>query len=124
MEKLKYIITLASSVLPLVIAMLTFIIKFIRTAKMKKSLEKTLQLTQTLQTFIVDAEKFINYNGEEKKEYVMTRANQFAIEHSMKFDGDSISALIDRIVNVTKQVNARPQDTASSAENRLYSASI
>lgn len=67
MEKLKYIITLASSVLPLVIAMLTFIIKFIRTAKMKKSLEKTLQLTQTLQTFIVDAEKFINYNGEEKK---------------------------------------------------------
>ena len=120
MEKLKYIITLASSVLPLVIAMLTFIIKFIRTAKMKKSLE----LTQTLQTFIVDAEKFINYNGEEKKEYVMTRANQFAIEHSMKFDGDSISALIDRIVNVTKQVNARPQDTASSAENRLYSASI
>lgn len=122
MEKLEYIITLASSVLPLIIAMLTFIIKFVRTAKIKKALEKTLQLSETLQTFIVDAEKFKNYSGEEKKEYVMTKANQFAIEHSMKFDGDSVSALIDQIVNVTKQVNARPQDAASSAETRLYNA--
>ena len=72
------ILTLIGSMLPLLIAFLTFLVKFIKNEKAKKILNCTLELSKAIQPLIVEAEKFTHFSGEEKKQYVLTKANQFA----------------------------------------------
>lgn len=56
------------------------------------------------------AEEFTNYTGEEKKNYVMTLANQYAIENNIKFNSDKVSNFIEEVVTLSKEVNARDKD--------------
>ena len=70
-------------------------------------LEKAEEVTKNIIPFIVEAEKFINYTGIEKKNYVMTRLNQYAIANDIKFDQEEISNKIEELVELTKQVNKK-----------------
>lgn len=110
MNVIQQVVTVLSAALPFVTGFVTFLIKFIKNEKVKKALQQTVKITEALQPLIVNAEQFSHYTGQEKKEYVLTRANQFAIENNLQFDREKISDLIDGLVETTKKVNARNKD--------------
>jgi hypothetical protein len=102
-------------------AILSFIIMVISTIfsvildYKKKQTEKMSIIKDTLSSniegLVIEAEKFLNYSGEEKKNYVLTRAKQYLNSvKCTKISDSSISEIIERFVNITKQVNQREKD--------------
>ena len=110
METFKLILSIAAGALPFIITPLTYMIKFIKNKNAKKVLNGVLSVTEQLQPLIIRAEKFTHYSGEEKKQYVLTRVRQFAMENNLPFDEIAISREIDELVTTTKRVNAREKD--------------
>ena len=58
-------------------------------------------------SLIIDAEAFVNYSGAEKKEYVLTKANRFAIENKIPFNETELSDKIEELIILSKEVNKR-----------------
>lgn len=110
METIYQIITIVSVAVPLLITALTFILKFIGTAKSKKLAENIQKIGDAVIPFIKKAEEFTHYTGLEKKEFVMTQATKFAVENGIKFNAEDISNKIEELVKLTKEVNGRPKD--------------
>ena len=110
MEQIEVIVSIAGTALGLLVTAATFLIKFIRSAKGKRAAEQVIKIGEALTPYIEQAEKFMNYTGAEKKEYVLTKANQFAIEKGIDFNATEVSAKIEELVALTKQVNKRDKD--------------
>ncbi len=107
MEQLELILSLAGTALGLLVTAMTFIVKFCKSAKAKKIAEQTIEIANAVLPYIKEAEKFVSYSGEEKKEYVMTKANRYAIENGIAFDEEAVSAKVEELISLTRQVNAR-----------------
>lgn len=107
MENLEIIISIASAALGLLITTITFISKFVTNAKAKKAMENIVKIGNAVIPYIEEAETFVHYSGAEKKQFVMTKANKFAIENNIKFDEQAVSEKIEELVALTKQVNKR-----------------
>ena len=96
---------------------LTFILKFIQSAKAKRVAEQTIKIGNAVLPYIKQAEEFIHYSGTEKKEFVMTKANQFAIEQGIPFNFEIVSQKVEELVKLTKEVNRREKDrTVATAQ--------
>ena len=72
MSQIEEIITIITAALGLIITITGFLIPLVKSTKAKKSLVAVNKLTGALQNMVIEAEKFVNYSGEEKKQYVMT----------------------------------------------------
>ena len=107
MEHLKLLLSFAVTVLGLLISTLTFLIKSIDNAKARKKASELLELCNALLPYMEKAEKFVNYTGEEKKEYVMTQVNRYALENGIKFDYNVVSSKIEEYIELSKEVNAK-----------------
>ena len=107
MENLEIIISMASAALGLLITTVTFLSKFVTNAKAKKAMENIVKIGNAVIPYIEEAEGFIHYSGEEKKQFVLTKANRFAIENNIKFDEQAVSEKIEELVSLSKQVNKR-----------------
>lgn len=105
MEKLSLVLSIAGTMAGLFIVMLTSICKWIKNSKAKKVAENIIKIGNFIFPYIEEAERFISFTGEEKKAYVMTKANQYAIDNGIKFDEEKTSAKIDEIVALCKVVN-------------------
>ena len=112
MEMLEVIVSLSGAALGLLITAMTFIVKFCKSAKAKKIAEQTIEIANAVLPYIEQAEKFVSYSGEEKKEYVMTKANQYAIYNGIAFDEAAVSAKVEELISLTKQVNVRKKTGA------------
>ena len=112
MENLEIILSIAATAIGLLVTTITFLVKFIKNGKLKRAAEHIVKIGNAIVPYIEQAEKFIGYSGEEKKEYVMTKANQFAIEKGIDFDANAVSNKIEELVSLTKQVNVRKHKTA------------
>lgn len=110
MNTFQEVLTVLATAVSLLAGLFTFLIKFIKNEKVKRALQQTLKIMEVLQPMIIQAEEFTHYTGNEKKQFVLTRANQYALENKMKFDSDKYSSLIDEIVETTKKVNMRIKD--------------
>jgi len=117
MEHLATIITLASTVAGLIATAATFMGKFIKTEKEKRKAEQTIRICDAIMPFIRQAEAFLNYSAKEKKEFVITKANQFAIEHKIPFNAVLIDGKIEELVRLTREVNRRDKDMHSDKAN-------
>ena len=71
------------------------LIKFVKNEKAKRVLQHTLKITEQLQPLIVKAEEFLHYSGEEKKQFVLTAANRYALDNKLAFDNQRVSDLIE-----------------------------
>lgn len=112
MENLELILSLAGTALSLFIACVIFIAKLIRGYITKKKLKNSYVLLDAVAPLMEIAETFTNYSGEEKKEYVMTKVNQFAIENGITFNADAVTAKIEELIQLSKNVNGK--ETANS----------
>ena len=115
MENLEIILSVAGTALGLLVTTVTFLTKFIKNAKAKKVAENIVKIGNAMIPYIQEAETFLNYSGEEKKQYVMTKANQFAIDNNIPFDAEAVSDKIEELIGLTKQVNVKTGSTAVSS---------
>lgn len=107
MEEIELILTLAGTVLSLFIASVLFIVKIIRGSISKKELKNSYVLLEAVAPLMEIAETFTHYSGEEKKEYVMTKVQQFAIENGIKFDSEAVTNKIEELIDLSKNVNGK-----------------
>lgn len=123
MENLEIILSVAGTALGFLITTVTFFGKYLKNAKAKNIAENIIKIGNAMIPYIEQAEAFASYNGEEKKQFVMTKANQFAIENGIKFDAETVSAKIEELVKMTKQVNARGTQ-AKANKSYPYNSSV
>jgi hypothetical protein len=114
MENLELILSSASAGAGLLATSVTFLVKFIKSAKAKKIAENVIKICAAVVPLIEQAERFSDYSGEEKKEFVMTKANQFAIDNGMPFDKALVSEKVEELVDLSKQINKREKDKGST----------
>ena len=107
MEKLELFISVTGAGVGLLVTTLTFLIKSIKNAKAKKKAQQIISICGAIFPYIKQAETFMNFTGSEKKEFVMTKANQFAIENGFSFDQELVNEKIEELVELTKEVNKR-----------------
>jgi len=88
------------------------IIKLVRKTKQFIKERDWNSVMNILPKLVAEAEKFINYTGQEKKEFVKSRLAVFAVKNKIVFDEARFEAAIDDIVKLTKDVNKRDKDTA------------
>lgn len=117
MENIKEIITIASACLGLIATITGFLIPLVKNVKAKNKLTALNKLTTTLQSFIMDAETFTNFTGAEKKEYVMTKANRYAMENKIPYDEQAVSDKVEDLVALSKEVNKRDSTSVTKQEN-------
>lgn len=113
MENVKELITIISAVLGLLATVTGFLIPLVKTVRAKNKLTAINKLTAQLQSFIMDAEQLVNYTGAEKKEYVLTKANRFAIDNHLPYNEQEIGDKIEELITVSKTVNYN-QPTANA----------
>ncbi len=106
-ENAHLYLSILAPMLTLFCTTVVFLQKFVKNKKLKRVLEKTEQITREIIPCITEAEKFVNYSGSEKKEYVMTKINQYALENHIKFNQEEISKRIEELVSLTKEVNVK-----------------
>lgn len=82
----------------------------VKAIKSKKILQDESDLLNAVAPIMEIAEKFTNYSGAEKKEYVLTRINQLAIENGIKYDSDAVSEKIEQLIQLTKEVNYNKEE--------------
>lgn len=109
-ETVKIILSCIGAFLTLISLIAGFLTKILKDAKKRKRAEQLTFFTEKAQEYVVLAEKFLNYAGSEKKEYVTTKINQECITNKIKFDPVKVSEVIEEIVKITKQVNKRDKD--------------
>lgn len=107
MENFELIITLTGTALSLFITCIVFVIRLIKTWRDKKSFLNDLVLQEAIAPLMELAEKYLNYSGDEKKQFVLTKLNQFALENKIKFNAELISNKIEQLIELSKQVNAK-----------------
>jgi len=112
MKEIEIILSMAGTIAGLLITVLTFIVKFIKSTKAKRAMEQIVKIGNAIIPYIEQAEKFTGYSGAEKKEYVMTKATQFAVEKKIPFNRVLVSEKIEELVSLTKRVNKREKDAA------------
>lgn len=103
---IEIIFSMIGTGLGILITILTFIIKLSKNTKVRKNAEKMLALTSQVSAFVKEAEEFTHYTGAEKKNYVLTKMNQYSIDHNIKYDEEYVSDKIEELIDTTKQVNA------------------
>lgn len=102
---LEIILSVLGTFLGFFISILTLIFKLSKNKRIRKSTEELLILSEQLYNFIQDAEKFKNYTGVEKKNYVLTKMNQYSLENHLQFDEEYISNKLEELIGLTKNVN-------------------
>ncbi len=107
MENAEIIISLAGTVISLLIAVVTFISKFLKSEKAKTTAENIVQICDEILPLIKQAEQFVNFSGQEKKEYVMTLMRKYALDNGISFDFGMLDEKIDDLVDFTKNVNVK-----------------
>lgn len=80
MENMEYILSLAGAALSILAALLTIAVKFVKALKELKAREGKEEIGKKLPELIAEAEKFEEYSGAEKKEYVLDKVAEFAKE--------------------------------------------
>lgn len=97
-------------IIEIIIACVGFIvsgISWIRYFIMCDKQKKINILKETTLGLIEDAEKFSSYSGEEKKQFVLTRAKDFIQSHKLKITDNQLSVMIDRFVEMSNNVNVK-----------------
>jgi len=118
MQNITAIISITCTAAGFLATAITFIARFVKSTKERKKAQDLAKLCDALMPFIARAESFLNYTGLEKKEFVMTKANQFAIDNKITFNNNLVNEKIEELVRLTREVNARGQ-ASSSLQNKF-----
>ena len=119
MENIELIFSLIGTCIGLIITLATIIGKYVSNKKAKRLAEQTIEICNAILPYIEQAESYIAYSGQEKKEYVMTKANQYAIEKDIAFDESAISEKVEELLELTKTVNAHEKRVKTESSDKV-----
>ena len=107
MENLELLLSLIGTAVSLFVTTVVFIIKFANSIRKRKKFSNENDLLNAVAPLMEIAEQHTNYSGEEKKEFVLTKLNQFAIENKITFNSEAIVKRIEELIVLSKNVNAK-----------------
>ncbi len=118
---IELIATLASCVAALIAAIATIIVKYCKNEKVKQAAEETVEICEAILPYLEQAESYTNFSGAEKKAYVMTRMNQYAIDNGIPYDEELVDSILEQYIELTKTVNAKapPSDETETASDEI-----
>lgn len=85
------------------------IVSFFKTGKWKKLFKKEnvkLSTLDVLMQFMKEVEQFKDYSSEEKKQFVITKFNQFCIDNGYEFIADLTDENVEKLIDFSKAVNS------------------
>ena len=85
------------------------IVSFFKTGKWKKMFKKEnakLSTLDVLMQFMQEVEQFKDFSSEEKKQYVITKFNQFCIDNGYEFIADLTDENVEKLIEFSKVVNS------------------
>ena len=107
MENFEVVLSLAGTALSLQITSIIFVVRLVKAVREKRNMQSSSFLYETVAPLMEIAENFSNYSGEEKKQFVLTKVNQFAIENGLKFDAETTAAQVEKLIELSKKINAK-----------------
>lgn len=110
LEIIKDISEFLAVVIPLIISLFILIAKLTKNTKLKILSENFIQVEKEIKKCMENAESFISYSGDDKKEWVKTKVNQFCIENDIPYNETIVDSTIERFIDLTKTVNKREKD--------------
>ena len=105
METLRLVLTIAGLVLVLLTSIITFIAKNSKNKKVAKAATNLLAVIGATRQFVTEAESLLNFSGENKKEWVMTKVNQFCISKGIVYDEKKVDEILEDYITFSKEVN-------------------
>ena len=99
----EVIITVAT----LLITTISFLIKSVKSSKAQKTSKAEIHINNILLKLMEEAEKYVNYSGEEKKAYVITRVKEEFLRNKVKLDTNKVNDKIESLIQLSKNVNGR-----------------
>jgi len=97
-------------ILPSLVALAGYVKANAKNKKVAKAAHNLNLIGSEALKYIKEAEKFTGYAGKEKKAWVITRVNQWAIDNKVPFTYEDVSEKIEQLVELTKDVNKRKKD--------------
>lgn len=85
------------------------IVSFFKTGKWKKLFKKEnvkLSTLDVLMQFMEEVEQFKDFSSEEKKQFVITKFNQFCIDNGFEFIADLTDDNVEKLIEFSKVVNS------------------
>ena len=76
--------------------------------------EQLNQVQKEIMSYIPLAEQFINFTGKDKREWVLTKVNQFCLNNGIIYDDSKSEELLENAIELTKRVNKRGTQSKTS----------
>ncbi len=109
MENFEVVLSLAGTAFSLLVTSVIFVIRMVKALKERNSMQSLSCLYDAIAPLMEIAEGFTGYSGEEKKQFVLTKVNQFAIENGIKFDAAATAAQVEKLIGLSKKINAKTE---------------
>ncbi|HEY8364061.1 MAG TPA: hypothetical protein VIK84_00695 [Haloplasmataceae bacterium] len=110
LELIKEIKEILAIIIPVIIGFIVLVSKLTKSTKLKKLAQNLIEVEKITRDYICNAEKFLNYSGQDKKEWVKTKVNQYCIENDIKYEENVIDDIIENLIVLSKTVNKREKD--------------
>ena len=85
------------------------VVAFFKTGKWKKMFKKEnakLSTLDVLMQFMQEVEQYKDFSSEEKKQFVITKFNQFCIDNGYEFIADLTDDNVEKLIEFSKVVNS------------------
>ena len=110
MDRTQQIIAIISTIIGILATGVPFGLSLISKTKKLVQEKNWTKIAELLPELITEAEKFANYTGIEKKEYVKSKLAVYSVKNAIDFDEVKFEQLITDIVHLTRNVNKREKD--------------
>ena len=108
-QTIDLIIKCTTGAVSVVLAICT-IIAGIKSGKWKKLFNKEngkVSSLSVLMSIMEEVEKFKSFSAEEKKQYVLTKFNQYCIDSGLDYDAELTDTNVETLIDFSKNVNAK-----------------
>ena len=105
LETLRLVLTIAGLVLVLLTSIVTFIARNSKNKKVGKAAMNLLAVINATRQFVSEAESLVNFSGANKKEWVMTKVNQFCISKGIVYDEAKVDEILEDYITFSIVVN-------------------
>lgn len=106
-ENISWIAPLISVTLSLIASTVLLICRNSKNKRGEKAAKTALSIIDFAQKAVVAAEQFLNFSGPEKKAFAVTQIKEWCIDSKLNYSGEQISDAIEKVIEISKNVNKR-----------------
>lgn len=110
LDKIVEIKELLTIVITLAISFIVLLSKLFKNVKLKRVAQNLIEVEKSVREYICQIEDFSNFTGEDKKEWVKTKVNQFCINKGIDFNEELVDEFIEMFISFSKVVNKRDKE--------------